>query len=89
VEFEIGMPLRLQSVDPENPQIVALRRGPLALFGVGDLPASFSRAQLLAAEAVSSSSGDWVVQNDTAKIVFKPFAGVADEPYRLYHTVDA
>jgi DUF1680 family protein len=89
VEFEIGMPLRLQSVDSENPQIVALRRGPLVLFGVGNLPASFSRAQLLAAKAASSSSGDWAVQNDTGMVVFKPFAAVADEPYRLYHTVEA
>jgi uncharacterized protein len=89
VEFEIGMPLRLQSVDPENPQIVALRRGPLALFGVGNLPASFSRAQLLAAKAASSSSGDWAVQDDTGKTVFKPFAAVADQPYCLYHNVEA
>lgn len=89
VDFEIGMPLRLQSVDPENPHIVALRRGPLALFGVGNLPAYFSRAQLLGAEAASSSSGDWTVQNDTGKIVFKPFAAIADQPYRLYHHVEA
>jgi DUF1680 family protein len=86
VEFEIGMPLRLQAVDPENTQIVALRRGPLALFGVGNLPASLSRAQLLAASAASS---DVVVQSGTGKIVFKPFAAIGDEPYRLYHKVEA
>ena len=47
VEYEIGMPLRLQAVDPENLQLVALRRGPLALFGVGNLPANFSRPNCL------------------------------------------
>ena len=87
VEYEIGMPLSLQAVDPENPQIVAVRRGPLALFGVGNLPASFSRAQLLAASAASASSENWLVQGDAGKITFKPFGAVGDEPYRLYHTV--
>jgi DUF1680 family protein len=87
VEYEMGMPLSLQPVDPENPQIVALRRGPLALFGTGNLPATFSRAQLLAATAASPSSEDWLVQGDAGKITFRPFAAINDEPYRLYHTV--
>jgi DUF1680 family protein len=89
VELEIGMPLSLEPVDPENPQIVALRRGPLALFGVGNLPATFSRAQLLAAAAAAPSSENWLVQGDAGKITFRPFAAIGDEPYRLYHTVKA
>jgi uncharacterized protein len=89
VEYEIGMPLSLQAVDPENPQIVALRRGPLALFGVGNLPANFSRAQLLAASAASVSSENWLVQGDAGKITFSPFAAIGDDPYRLYHTLKA
>jgi len=87
VDFEIGMPLRLQAVDPENPQIVALLRGPLALFGVGNLPSNFSRAQLLAASTASQSSEDWLVQGDAGKITFRPFAAIGEEPYRLYHQV--
>ncbi|MFI5098389.1 MAG: beta-L-arabinofuranosidase domain-containing protein [Candidatus Acidiferrales bacterium] len=89
VEFEIGMPLSLQAVDAENPQIVALRRGPLALFGVGNLPAKFSRAQLLAASAASQSSEDWLVQGDAGKITFRPFAAIGDESYRLYQQIEA
>jgi len=85
VEYEIGMPLSLQAVDAQNPQIVALRQGPLALFGVGNLPPNFTRAQLLAA---SQSAGDWLVQGSAGNITFRPFAAIADEPYRLYHTVD-
>ena len=87
VDFEIGMPLRLQAVDPENPQIVALLRGPLALFGVGNLPSNFSRAQLLAASTASQSSEDWLVQGDAGKNTFRPFAAIGEEPYRLYHKV--
>ncbi|MGC1490840.1 MAG: beta-L-arabinofuranosidase domain-containing protein [Candidatus Acidiferrum sp.] len=86
IEYEISMPLRLQQVDPENPQIVALRRGPLALFGTGSLPETFSRAQLLAA---SQSSADSIVQTDGGKINFRPFDTIGDEPYRLYHKIEA
>ena len=87
VEFEIAMPLRLQAVDAQNPQMVALLRGPLALFAVGNLPAKFTRAQLLAAAAASQSSEDWLAQGDAGKITFRPFAAIRDESYRLYQTV--
>jgi len=89
VEYEIGMPLRLLAVDAENLQIVALVRGPVALFGVGTLPTDFSRAQLLAASSASPSSEDWVVQGDGRKVTFRPFAAIGDEHYRLYQTVKA
>jgi uncharacterized protein len=85
VEYEIGMPLRLQAVDAQNPEIVALVRGPVALFGVGSLPASFSRTQLLAA---SQSSDTWQIQGDAGKATFRPFAAIGDEPYRLYQKVE-
>jgi DUF1680 family protein len=85
VEYEIGMPLRLEAIDPQNPQIMALLRGPQALFGVGKLPASFSREQLLAA---SPSADDWAVQDASGKITFRTFAALGDDPYRLYHKVD-
>jgi len=83
------MPLRLQAVDAQNPNTVALVRGPIALFGVGDLPAKFTRAQLLAAAAASQSSGDWLVQGDAGKMTFRPFAAIGDETYRLYQNVGA
>jgi len=83
------MPLRLQAVDAQNPNTVALVRGPLALFAVGNLPAKFTRAQLLAAAAASQSSGDWLAQGGPLKITFRPFAAIGDEPYRLYQNVGA
>lgn len=87
VECEIAMPLRLQAVDAQNPNTVALVRGPLALFAVGTLPPNFSRAQLLSATAASQSSGDWTVPGDTGKVTLRPFAAIGDETYRLYQTV--
>ncbi|HMI53643.1 MAG TPA: beta-L-arabinofuranosidase domain-containing protein [Candidatus Saccharimonadales bacterium] len=87
VEFEIAMPLRLQSVDPQNADTVALLRGPVALFAVGKLPAKFSRAQLLGAEAAAPSSADYFVKTDAGKVTFRPYTAIADEPYRLYQKV--
>ena len=87
VEFEIGMPLRLQAVDPENPGVVALLRGPVAMFAVGNLPTNFTRAQLLAAVAAGSSSDDLIVSGDAEKITFRSFAAINDETYRLYQTL--
>jgi uncharacterized protein len=88
IEYEIGMPLRLQAVDAQTPQTVALLRGPVSLFGTGNLPAKFSRAQLLAAAALSPSSGDLIVQTDAGKVTFRPFSAIGDAPYRLYQTVE-
>jgi DUF1680 family protein len=89
VGFEIGMAVRLQPVDAQNPQLVALIRGPIAMFATGNLPANFSRAQLLAASASGASSEDWIVQNDAGKVTFRPFAAIGDETYRLYNKVEA
>jgi uncharacterized protein len=87
IEFEIGMPLRLEAVDPQNPNTVALARGPLALFGTGSLPATFKRDQLLGAAAESKSSEDWLIPSAAGKIIFRPFAAIGDEPYRLYQYI--
>jgi DUF1680 family protein len=89
VEFEIGMPLRLQPVDAQNANTVALMCGPLAMFATGNLPAKFTQAQLLAAAAASQSSEDWIVKGDAGKVTFRPFGAIGDEPYRLYQNVGA
>jgi hypothetical protein len=88
VEFEIGMPLRLEAVDEQNANTVALVRGPLALFAVGDIPAKLTRSQLLAATAASQSSQDWVVGSGAHSLTLRPFAALGDETYRLYHKVE-
>ena len=89
IEYELGMPVRLLPVDPENPQIVAAVRGPVALFGVGKLPASITRGQLLSAKQVSASSSDLSFDAAEGKVVLRPFGNIKDETYRLYHKVDS
>jgi DUF1680 family protein len=87
IEYEIGMPLSLQAVDPQTPDTVALRRGPLAYFAIGNPPQNFTRAQLLAATAAASTSGDWLVQGNAGKTTFRPFGAIGDEQYRLYQKI--
>ena len=89
VEFEMEMPLRLEAVDDSAPNTVALMRGPLALFAVGEPAAPITRKQLLAASAASQTSDDWIVRTDAGAIVMRPFAAIKDETYRLYQKVES
>jgi DUF1680 family protein len=88
VELEMEMPLRLEAVDGQNLDVVALMRGPVALFAVGDSPERLTRKQLLAAEAVGKSSEDWRVWTDGGVLTLRPFASIMSEKYRLYQKVE-
>ena len=89
VELEFDMPLRLEAIDDQNPNNVALMRGPLALFAVSPIPARITHKQLLAASAVAPSSSDWCTQTDSGKLTLRPFAAIMSESYRLYNRVEA
>lgn len=91
IEVEFDMPLRLETIPCQKvrDQRVALMYGPVALFAVGDLTASVTKAQLLAAERVSKSNTDWKVATAADPLTMRPFAAIGDEHYRLYQTVTA
>jgi DUF1680 family protein len=88
IEYELGLRTRLQPVDDQNPQLVAMIRGPLALFATGTLPTTFLRKNLMAAQPASRTSADCEVQGPTGKVLFTPFATIKDQPYRLYQKVE-
>lgn len=67
---------------------MALLRGPVALFAVGDIPAKLTRSQLLAATAAAQSSQDYVVATDGRPLTLRPFSAMADERYRFYQQVE-
>ena len=89
VEIEFEMPLRLEAIDNENPNNVALLHGPTALFAVDNISAKLSRKDLLSATAVSSSSSDWVVKTDAGLLTLRPFSSIMSEEYRLYNRVES
>jgi uncharacterized protein len=88
IEMEMEMPITLEPVDSKNPNTVALLRGPIALFGVGNMPERITRQQMLAATAFAQSSEDWIVKTDTSSLTLRPFATIMNEDYRLYHLIE-
>jgi uncharacterized protein len=88
VEVEFEMPLRLEAIDKEDPNNVALMHGPTALFAVGGIPAKLSRKDLLSANPVSASSSDWMAKTDHGGLTLRPFSSIMAEEYRLYNRVE-
>jgi len=67
---------------------VAAVHGPLALFGVGQIPATVGRQELLAATQIAKGSTDWQAKTAAGNLTLRPFASIADEHYRLYLKVE-
>jgi len=85
VELEFPMPLRLEAVDDNHPNLVALMRGPLVLFAVTDSQPSFDRAELLRAKLAGNAAGDSIATSaDGRPIAMRPFASINDESYSTY-----
>ncbi len=91
IELSLDMPLQLVPIDPRHPNVVALVRGPVALFAIEPVESSgeykVTRQQLMAAERVSSGSPDWTVASDHGKVLLKTFPEITEERYRLYQQV--
>ena len=84
IEIEFDMPTTLEAVDPQHPNLLAPVHGPLALFSVGEIPATLRRQDLLAATQVASGSTDWQSITAAGKLNLRPFTVINDEHYRLY-----
>jgi DUF1680 family protein len=89
IEVEFEARTTLEAVDTQHPDVVAPVSGPLALFGVGGIPNTLRRAELLGAGRISSGSSTWQVKTEAGILTLKPFASIGDEQYRLYHSVEA
>ena len=85
VELELPMPLRLEAVDANHPDLVALVRGPLVLFAVADVQPGFDKAELLRARLANNTSGDSIATSaDGKSISMRPFMSIKDESYSTY-----
>jgi uncharacterized protein len=89
IDLELPMPVRLEPIDPQHPDTVALLRGPLVLFAVTDQAPQVTRQQLLAASPVSGSfQATWTVQTASGPLRLLPFPAIMDESYATYFTVN-
>ena len=85
IELELPMPLRLEPVDANHPNLVALVQGPLVLFAVADSQPTFERSSLLQAKAVNNANGDWVASSaDGSNVTMRPFMKIDKENYSTY-----
>lgn len=90
VELELPMPLRLETVDANHSNLVALMNGPLVLFAVVDSQPSFDRNALLQATPVRDSKGDWkATSTDGSSITMRPFMNIDKESYSTYVLLNA
>ncbi len=86
LELSLDMPLRLVPLDANHPNIVALVRGPVALFAIEPGEERMTRQQLLAAERIAGST-DWTVKTASGAVVMRSFPAIQTEWYRLYQDV--
>ncbi len=83
IELNLPMGLRLEAVNARHPETVALLRGPLVFFGLGDGKPELTRKQLLAARPVGAS--EMVAETaGGAAVKFVPFTAIGDEAYSTY-----
>jgi DUF1680 family protein len=86
--LELPMPLCLEAVDEQHPNLVALSRGPLVLCAISDARPTFERSELLRAQESSDrndKNGDRVaLATDGTRIILRPFMSIGDENYNMY-----
>src|SRR5713226_9520836 len=85
VELELPMPLRLEPVDANHPNLVALMRGPLVLSAVADAQPAFEKAQSLRPQPADNPAGDSIATSaDGKSISMRPFMNINEESYSTY-----
>jgi DUF1680 family protein len=86
VELELPLRMRLEAIDPQHADTVALLRGPLVLMAVKEkegapLP-KVTRAGLLAARRVSER--EWQIDSANGAVRMLPFTWLGERPYTTY-----
>ncbi|HKF50327.1 MAG TPA: beta-L-arabinofuranosidase domain-containing protein [Terracidiphilus sp.] len=85
VQIEFPMPLRLEQVDANHPNVVALVQGPLVLMAVAESQPTFDRQSLLRAKPVGNANGDWAANSsDGSQVTMRPFMSIDAESYSTY-----
>jgi uncharacterized protein len=91
VELELPLKMRLEPIDAQHPELVALLYGPLVLMAVKEkegapLP-KVTRAELLAAGRVSERK--WQVTSASGPVALLPFTWLGSRPYTTYLYVNS
>jgi DUF1680 family protein len=91
IELHLPLPLRLEPVDSEHPQTVALLAGPLVLLRILDngsaSTATLPRKALLSAERARGDQRHWNVRHDSQEFALRAFADIDAQHYSVYQDV--
>ena len=92
IELEFSLTRRLDSIDAEHPDTVALLEGPLVLMRIldaGSTASVLSRASLLAVQRARDGRHEWQAATESGMLRMKPFMEIADESYSAYQKVSS
>jgi hypothetical protein len=86
VELELPLQMRLETIDAQHTDTVALLRGPLVLMAVkpqqeAPVP-TLTRQQLLAATRIAERQ--WQVSSANGPVTMLPFTSLGGLPYTTY-----
>jgi DUF1680 family protein len=86
VELELPLKMRLETIDAQHTDTVALLQGPLVLMAVKEAQGAplpkVTREQLLAAKRVSERQ--WQVTSANGPVTMLPFTWLGSRPYTTY-----
>jgi DUF1680 family protein len=85
ITLALDMPIKLEQVDAQHPDLVAVTVGPLALFATGDRFLPFRHKDLLS--IARESGATWRIKTEDGTQTFKPFFAIGSETTRLYQSV--
>jgi uncharacterized protein len=82
IELNLPMSPRLEAIDSQHPNTVALLFGPLVLFAVTENPLRPTHRDLLAAKRISQRR--WQIDTPAGTSTLAPFIDIEDEQYSTY-----
>jgi uncharacterized protein len=82
IELELPLRTRLEAIDAQHPETVALLAGPLVLFAITDAEPAVTRTQLLAAKKTGAQS--WEVTTASQPMKMLPFTAIGEQQYSTY-----
>ena len=82
IELELPMRMRLEAIDPQHPDTVALIYGPIVLFAITNMPKGVTRKQLLAVKRTGPQS--WQIETANGPVAMLPFIAIDDQQYSAY-----
>lgn len=85
--IELNLPLskRLESIDAQHPDTVALLCGPLVLMAIGDSPPQLTRSKLLSVSQSGAGAPLW--KTGDGQVSFENFMDIRDERYTAYQRI--